>query len=156
MGGSFFSSGDNPLHTPRMPPHVYHQVKAACHAVLRSMFLCVATPIEGPEKEDYGDLDILVTIETGLVFPTSSQQGVPREIEELAADIKTASNAERVMVNPYTSSVHLAIPWPKYDSQTGEERNPTPQRFVQVDVHICRDLDQMFWVCWTSSPQLSC
>ncbi|KAK3397681.1 hypothetical protein B0T20DRAFT_479878 [Sordaria brevicollis] len=151
MGGSLFSSGDDPLHTPRMPPHVYHQVKAACHAVLRSMFLCVATPIEGPEKENYGDLDILVTMETGLVFPTSPQQVVPRELEELAADIKTASNAERVMVNPHTSSVHLAIPWPKLDFPVGEKREDTPLRFVQVDVHICRDLDQMFWGLFKSA-----
>lgn len=114
------------------------------------MFLCAATPIEGPEQKDYGDLDIHVTMETGLVFPTSPQPGVPRALEELAADIKTASNAEHVVVNPHTSSVHLAIPWPKDDSQLGEEREAT-ERFVQVDIHICKDLDQMFWVLFKSA-----
>ncbi|KAK1781370.1 hypothetical protein QBC45DRAFT_405997 [Copromyces sp. CBS 386.78] len=150
MGGSIFSSGDDPLHTPRMPPHIYHQVKAACHAALRTMFLCVASPIEGPEKKDYGDLDILVAMETRLVFPTSAQHDVPRGVEELAADIKAALNAERFIVNPYTNSMHLAIPWPKEDSQIGEEKDST-QRYFQVDISICKSMDQMFWALFKSA-----
>ena len=152
MGGSLFSSGENPLHTPRMPPHVYHQVKAACHAALRTMFLCVASPIEGPDKKDYGDLDILVAMETRLVFPASPHSDVPRGLEELAADIKTALNAERSIVNPYTNSMHLAIPWPRDHVQPGEEGNIT-QCYIQVDISICKNMDQMFWVCLTSGPR---
>ncbi|KAJ4418557.1 hypothetical protein N0V85_001390 [Neurospora sp. IMI 360204] len=114
------------------------------------MFLCVAAPIEGPEKKDYGDLDILVAMETRLVFPTSPQHGVPRGLEELAADIKTALNAERSIVNPYTNSMHLAIPWPKDDSQLGEDRDTT-QRYIQVDICICKSMDQMFWALFKSA-----
>lgn len=149
MGGSLFSSGDDPLHTPRMPPHVYNQVKATCHAALRTLFLCVASPIEGPEKEDHGDLDILVAMESRVVFPTSPEQGVPREVEELATDIKVALNAERSIVNPYTNSMHLAIPWPKDEFQAGEEGDRR-QCYIQVDISICKGMDQMFWVCSTS------
>ncbi|KAK3487259.1 hypothetical protein B0T13DRAFT_109672 [Neurospora crassa] len=147
MGGSMFSSGNDPLHTPRMPPHIYHHVKAACHATLRTIFVCVAGPIEGPEKEDYGDLDILVAMETRLVFPTSPRRCVARGVEELAADIKAALNAERCIVNPCNNSIHLAIPWPKDEPQLGEDR----QRYTQVDICICKNMDQMFWALFKSA-----
>ncbi|KAJ0161422.1 hypothetical protein CTA2_6234 [Colletotrichum tanaceti] len=63
MGGSAFASGEHALNTPRMPPKIYHHVKAKCLSALRELYICVASPIEGPEKEDFGDIDIVVTWE---------------------------------------------------------------------------------------------
>jgi hypothetical protein len=61
MGGIAFSLKDHRgLHTPRMRPAVYRHVRDACHAALRKRFLAVATPIEAPCKEDYGDVDVFV------------------------------------------------------------------------------------------------
>ncbi|KAK8068901.1 hypothetical protein PG994_005517 [Apiospora phragmitis] len=60
MGGQVFTSGPDPLYTPRMPPGVYQHVKATCHEKLKQIFEQVATPIEGPGKPDVGDIDFLV------------------------------------------------------------------------------------------------
>lgn len=53
MGGRVFATGHNPLHTPRMPPAVYARAKEICHQALGRVFQSVATPIEGPGKQDY-------------------------------------------------------------------------------------------------------
>lgn len=60
MGGKAFTSGLEPLLTPRMPPEMYHLVKKHIHSILSKHFEHVGTPIEAPGKTDYGDLDFLV------------------------------------------------------------------------------------------------
>ncbi|OHE92265.1 hypothetical protein CORC01_12434 [Colletotrichum orchidophilum] len=90
MGGSAFTSGDDPLDTPRMPAKVYERAKADCFAALRELFLCVASPIEGPEKQDYGDIDILVIWErapfVGKCGGESAPEPVSRRQEERETD----------------------------------------------------------------------
>lgn len=61
MGGIAFSLKDTRgLHTPRMPRTVYRFIRDICHAALRQRFMAVASPIEAPAKQDYGDVDIFV------------------------------------------------------------------------------------------------
>lgn len=66
MGGIAFNKPKSPynLNTPRMPPDVYRRVRDRCHTLLRRRFLAVASPIEAPCKQDYGDVDIFVAWDT--------------------------------------------------------------------------------------------
>ena len=60
MGGRAFSNGSNPLHTPRMPPKLYLEVRDQYISLLQRLFKHVASPIEAPSKADHGDIDIFV------------------------------------------------------------------------------------------------
>ncbi|KAL2137049.1 hypothetical protein VTI74DRAFT_9655 [Chaetomium olivicolor] len=159
MGGSAFSSLPEPPFTPRMPTEVYRHVLSACHAALREIFVYVATPIEGPGKKDHGDIDILVALEKRVAFPKTAGDAISRTPHELMAGIKRLLRAEYAIVHPTGSSANLAIPWPAnidhrfsttnevagLDQPAGESGEPKA-KFIQVDVRICPDVDQ---VCWT-------
>ncbi|KAK4108750.1 hypothetical protein N656DRAFT_717325 [Canariomyces notabilis] len=140
MGGSAFSSLPDAPYTPRMPPAVYQHVKSAFHTALRELFVYVATPIEGPEKTDHGDVDILVALERRLAFPhqhpTHQPQDSPSNPRDLIEEIKHLLNAEYAVVPPGGTSANLAIRWPK----------ELDHLYVQADVRICRDLDQLCWI----------
>ena len=64
MGGKAFSNGPTKLSTPRMPPAVYQPLRDECISLLARFFARVACPIEAPEKETYGDIDILDSVNT--------------------------------------------------------------------------------------------
>ena len=72
MGGNVFTS----LLTPRMSPIVYDQVRRRCSARLRELFTIVVTPIPGPAKKDYGDIDFLVAWEKSVTFPTAHSKAL--------------------------------------------------------------------------------
>ncbi|KDN70827.1 hypothetical protein CSUB01_08900 [Colletotrichum sublineola] len=107
MGGCAFA--DHALDTPRMPPEIYEHVKAKCTAVLRELYICVASPIEGPEKEDFGDIDILVTWEKATLQGRSKTK--PRSA---AAD-------ERPSVDNLESENKGDV---GTDDEEGQERSP--------------------------------
>ncbi|KAK3383915.1 hypothetical protein B0T24DRAFT_588525 [Lasiosphaeria ovina] len=157
MGGSAFSSKGIALHVPRMPPAVYSQVKAACHARLRDLFVYVATPIEGPEKKDHGDIDVLVALERPVVFPSTTYGArIQRPPRDMMAVVEKSLGAEHSIIDPAGGSANLAIPWPsKPDSGTenthsGQEKDEdededTKAAYVQIDIRICRDVDHLCW-----------
>lgn len=96
MGGQAFSKGLNALYTPRMPPAVYRYVRDRCHALLRTLFVVVATPIEGPGKSDYGDIDIFVTMRKQEYFGTSAAPKIPGTEEKFPfGAVMTLLSAER-------------------------------------------------------------
>ena len=104
MGGSAFAAGAKPLHTPRMPKSVYNLVKSRCHAILRDHYYCVASPIDGPGKKDFGDVDILTAWPK---YPATSRQ-------EALETMSKALNATRMIADKGKDiSGHLAIPWPE-------------------------------------------
>ena len=150
MGGSAFSSAPDPPYTPRMRPKVYQHVLSHCQAALRELFVCVATPIEGPGKNDHGDIDILVALERRVVFPVTEHDSVPRTPHELLAVVQRSLSAKRAIVRG--SSANLAIPWPSdmdehvrasgEASASGESR----VKYIQVDITICPDMEQLCWV----------
>ena len=80
---------------------------------LTNLFQNVVTPFEAPEKESYGDIDILVS---------SPQMGIVLSSETLKAQLG-ACRAITTVNSPTTS---LAVPH-------SEGRH----EFVQVDVHLC-------------------
>ncbi|PWI69534.1 hypothetical protein PCL_01181 [Purpureocillium lilacinum] len=133
MGGSAFNSGDRPLHTPRMPKSVYEDVKSRCMAILRQTYICVASPIDGPGKTDFGDIDILLAwLKDGRA---NTREGLH--------DVGKALGASRIIVSDACAS-NLALPWP--ESLAGEPADGQPDRYIQVDVRICRSLEEMQWM----------
>ncbi|RYO82555.1 hypothetical protein DL764_009594 [Monosporascus ibericus] len=161
MGGLAFASGSEPLYTPRMPPEIYQVVRDHCHAVLRQLFICVATPIEGPGKEDYGDIDIFLAWERKKIFPSKrvvdSLKGLPEEPLQAAARLLKAEKTR----TEQSHSLTLAIPWPEGPQDSAKQKDPastqvnrrndqveedTKRRFIQVDLHYCQNIDQLQWM----------
>ncbi|KAL2199734.1 hypothetical protein P885DRAFT_29394 [Corynascus similis CBS 632.67] len=136
MGGSAFSSYLDPPYTPRMPPAVYRRVVTVCHASLRDIFVCVASPIEGPGKKDYGDVDILVALEKRTVFPTTDDGSTPRSPHELMTVVQRSLGAKHAIIHPAGTSAHLAIQWP----------SDMDRHYVQVDIRICPSIDELCWI----------
>ncbi len=142
MGGSAFSSGADPLHTPRMPPDVYHAVKAECHARLRQLFLCVATPIDGAAKADFGDVDILVALDKHICSPLATPVRAARRDQVRPSKMATRcrpSSSLSARSGPSRhpagrQSANMAIPWP--DDLMPPHR--TRSCFIQVDVDRVR------------------
>lgn len=152
MGGSAFTSEPYLLNTPRMQPTVYHRVKSACHARLRELYLCVASPIEGPAKEDHGDIDIVVALERQAFFPSDSgpQLSHPRTGYEPLKTIAAALGAEHVIyLEPHLVSANMAIPWSEDindidNTDTGTDQ-PQQRRHIQVDIHIAQSFAEFQW-----------
>ncbi|KAI1073965.1 hypothetical protein F5B20DRAFT_475552 [Whalleya microplaca] len=143
MGGLAFSSGENPLYTPRMPTAVYDQVRDECHAKLRELFVVVATPIPGPAKEDHGDIDIFMTWERRVLFPSSSQQqDLPQDPLDAAAQLLNAQRTKKEQAAVWA----LAIPWPENMLPPSEEGTNAKQPFIQVDVHLSPSLEDLQWM----------
>ena len=145
MGGQVFAGGPNPLYTPRMPPVVYEFVKNACHAKLQQLFEQVATPIEGPEKADFGDIDFLVHGRR----PSDTEE--PPSPTTAAPEWRDAVQAALGATRRFSQQAHagsFAIPWPTGLGQGLDETQDVwrPQdkpRHIQVDVHVC-DAPQTF------------
>lgn len=143
MGGNAF-----PLYTPRMSQDVYERVRKQCHAILIQHFCYVGTPIEGPGKTTYGDIDFLVAEPCDDILDTGIRNG-----------LKTALGSVDCIE---TNTVSFALPWP--DPTSGGATTPksaapisrdgdetiegtrvsnatseaaSEQTFVQVDIQIC-------------------
>ncbi|CAJ2513247.1 Uu.00g013660.m01.CDS01 [Anthostomella pinea] len=113
-----------------MTPEVYRVVREQCCDKLRQFFDIVATPIEGPEKKDFGDLDFFVALSNLNEYPPEKPAQVA--IELLGA---VRHKMEQAKV------VAMAIPYPE-ELHTGSE---TPQ-YIQVDVHIYQDHRDVEWM----------
>ncbi|KAI0447633.1 hypothetical protein F4803DRAFT_498852 [Xylaria telfairii] len=159
MGGLAFASDPDPVLTPRMPPRVYRAVRDRCQKKLRKLFVVVATPIEGPAKTSFGDIDLFVAWARKDVFPSSkpttcSSLESPKEaVCRVLGAIKSKSE------NAHTAT--LAIPWPKdfpyssneaqtdgaeSDKQDAKSLADSKALCIQVDIHICKTLEQLQWM----------
>jgi hypothetical protein len=105
MGGSAFASGPDPLRTPRVPLAVYLAVKSRCETILKQLYTHVATPIEGPGKRDFGDVDFLVTLPIPPLC--SDRSGF------VAETIGKALGALRIIEQKGSPTRNFALPWPK-------------------------------------------
>ncbi|KAK6846300.1 hypothetical protein PG987_001488 [Apiospora arundinis] len=137
MGGQIFAGVTNPLYTPRMPPGVYQHVKAACHEKLRDAFEHVATPIEGPEKADFGDIDFLVY-----------SKSIDPQDKSWQREAYIALSAEDHF-SQQSPAASFAIPWPESlpvgVEDLHEEELSDKTRYIQVDVQVCENLDTFRW-----------
>lgn len=193
MGGSAFTAPPYGLHTPRMPPNVYHHVKADCLAKLGELYAITASPVEAPGKKDFGDVDILVTEERSSSSPSSTavplvEEGAPPPISESSQEKKEEEEEEKkkilmtknksthdqlikigeklqarhsIILSPPVSA-NFAIPWPiefefeqegegqqqlqQQQQQQQEQKSGQEKRYIQVDVRICKDEQQVRWV----------
>ncbi|RFU32178.1 hypothetical protein B7463_g4193, partial [Scytalidium lignicola] len=124
-----------------MPLDVYEQVGDEIRNALRQYYSAVATPIEAPGKEDFGDVDTLVTgpntAQFDLMSAASSQVG-----QRLA----TALKAKAWVQEKGNPTINLAIPWPSRTNYgNGDEVLDEKEKYVQVDVHICRSKKEFEW-----------
>jgi hypothetical protein len=176
MGGAAFTSGPDPLNTPRMPPHMYIRMRDECQFKLKTLFHRVHTPIEGPGKPDFGDVDLMV-----------ANDKVPgRSVQDALREVKEALGAEREKNDKKTQS--FAVPWPHDEnestikgvngegddseastiipgttgevagtssdtsgglsatSEINESASTPPKRYVQVDVRICGSEQELEWM----------
>ncbi|KAL5352484.1 hypothetical protein ACLOAV_002432 [Pseudogymnoascus australis] len=123
MGGNVFTT----LSTPRMPPSVYFPIRDRCHAILSAYYTHVCTPLEAPEKETFGDIDILV--HGPLPNP-------PAPISELGAALNAAASVLPRAENP---EANYAIPWPSSELTPADPADPASRedeqnRFIQIDL----------------------
>ncbi|KAH7127596.1 hypothetical protein EDB81DRAFT_809620 [Dactylonectria macrodidyma] len=142
MGGSAFTTGrSQPLPTPRMPRDVYDAVKTRCLAILQEHYLCVASPIDGPGKKDFGDVDILLA---WPLKPSASKQEAFKTIAEALEATDTIVDKGKDV------SGHLALPWPPQlypASNDLQHQEPNDgQLFIQVDVRVCDSLEYFQWM----------
>ncbi|KAI0418542.1 hypothetical protein F5X98DRAFT_373690 [Xylaria grammica] len=159
MGGLAFASGPNPVFTPRMRPEVYYAVRDRCQEKLRELFVAVATPIEGPAKTDFGDIDLFVAWSRHDVFPPlesvpfgDSPESPQEAISRALGAIQWKSDNSHTMT--------MAIPWPgdfpfggteaqiteqNIDEDERSAKDPKPTG-IQVDIHICKTLDYLQWM----------
>ncbi|EFQ36427.1 hypothetical protein CGRA01v4_10478 [Colletotrichum graminicola] len=107
MGGCAFAH--HGLDTPRMPPEIYEHVKAKCTAALRELYICVASPIEGPEKEDFGDIDIVLTWEKAPLQARSITKPTSAAADD-RADVESQESGDEECVGT--------------DDEEGQERSP--------------------------------
>ena len=126
MGGKAFTHLEPPLSTPRLPPHVYWPLREELVSLVAKYYKHVSSPLEAPEKESFGDIDILTS------EPLGDLQVIPDELGK-ALHAKAAINASGPGSRSY------AVPYPGSDSD-----------FVQVDVHVCH-IDTYTWELFTHS-----
>ncbi|KAM7197660.1 hypothetical protein V8F20_006550 [Naviculisporaceae sp. PSN 640] len=151
MGGLAFTTPPYGLHTPRMPPAVYNQVKASCMAKLSELYAIVASPVDAPAKKDFGDVDFLVAEKKQSPAVPASETGLPSENDEdtrtqlLAIGGKLQASHSIILSPPV--SANFAIPWPAGTEQEDQDQKTedTREKFIQVDVRICKDEQQVKW-----------
>ncbi|KAI8629485.1 hypothetical protein F5Y19DRAFT_83761 [Xylariaceae sp. FL1651] len=117
MGGLAFTSGPDPLYTPRMRPEVYRAVRDECQEKLRELFVVVAAPIEAPAKTSFGDIDLFVTWEQKKVFPSPTTNTNNAPLGPLSDDdpmeaIYQRLGAVRQKSEGKEHTMAMAIPWP--------------------------------------------
>lgn len=112
MGGKAFTSGPNPLKTPRMPPEVYYSLRDRYLSKLSALYAYVATPTEAPSKTSYGDIDILVSEPTS---PSITAEYVAQSL-----------GVERTHTISGSTTSSFALPYPDF-----------PDNHVQLDFHVC-------------------
>ncbi|KAI0469546.1 hypothetical protein F4859DRAFT_134993 [Xylaria cf. heliscus] len=163
MGGLAFASGPGRVFTPRMQPAIYRAVRDRCQAKLRELFVVVATPIEGPAKTSFGDIDFFVAWERKNVFPSlqpASSSSPPDESPKEAIYRVLGAISHR---SGNKSVATIAIPWPEdfpysnneagvnspESEKNDDEKSPTTELQplgIQVDIHICPTLEHMQWM----------
>jgi hypothetical protein len=129
MGGHAFKE----LYCPRISPDIYAEVKLQTTSALRKIFRHVTVPTEMPEKEDYGDIDFLVS---GLLHSpinaTIDDFDWPGTVQTVRSAFNTVYG-RRGFKNP--DCMYFAIRAP------GQEN----ELWVQVDVKLCFDPALFEW-----------
>lgn len=138
MGGKAFSRLDPPLETPRMPKETYLVVKNQLIRTLAPAFSWIDTPIEGPGKQDYGDIDLIVS---GLVGSDMRKESILTLINQLLG-------AQAQITEPGSAvAAHFAIPWP--------EELPYPADYGTLPTDDSHELNQSTTTLGAISPDFT-
>jgi hypothetical protein len=134
MGGLTFRTpgkhGEPALDTPRMPPAVYIKLREKFLDLLSTRFYRLAAcPVESPEKDTYGDIDILVE--------------EPRHAFTVQ-DLAVALGALRYNYDSADPTINFAIP----DTEREGEQDVVVYR--QLDVVVCKP-ETLDWEVFTKS-----
>ncbi|KAI0376271.1 hypothetical protein F5Y04DRAFT_214214 [Hypomontagnella monticulosa] len=144
MGGNVFTS----LLTPRMSPTVYDQVRRRCSARLRELFTIVVTPIPGPAKKDYGDIDFLVAWEKSVTFPTAHSKALISSLAPSNRDpLEAAARHLRAHAThrEQAKALNIAIPWPD-DLRLRDIAHTEEDLYIQVDLNLVDTQEQLTWM----------
>nr|RBQ92958.1 hypothetical protein FVER53263_10261 [Fusarium verticillioides] len=117
MGGKAFAHANPPLETPRMSHTAYLEAKNTVIRRLNEKFYWTNVPMEGPGKEDHGDVDVLVC----------DMKGIDIFKETVLDAISNALGAESRITEGGAShfSAHFAIPWPEHIPLPQAKGKPT-------------------------------
>lgn len=138
-----------------MPKKVYVQFKTQCLEILRDLYEIVESPIDGPGKTDFGDVDIAVQGPKEGTITTDAPQALEQISEALGA-------VRMIVAKGEDASSNLAVPWPELlesrtinedaqqqESPEGTAGAPRPQskepKYIQVDISIFTDRDRLEW-----------
>jgi hypothetical protein len=129
MGGHAFPL----LHCPRIPPDIYTKVKQQTTTVLRTIFSHVVVPAEMPEKEDYGDIDFLVS----SPFHSPSSTNI-KDYDWIGSVLRIKSalstrHGRQGFKNP--GCMYFAIRAPDHEDKY----------WIQVDVKVCFKPEMFEW-----------
>lgn len=150
MGGRAFSDGPKPLFTPRMSPQVYGHVKRRLISTLRLAFSLVHSPVDGPGKVDYGDVDLM------LQWNPQYFEKVFERHRLYQYDVMLGSNAADVVgrlleqkrsrnVGKLCGTWSYAVEWPHDLNPPSNPDNDQDQAYIQVDVKVSEEADQVYW-----------
>lgn len=162
MGGKAFSTGPNAVRTPRMVPEVYVFALNRTTNALEKLFPNVKSPIEGPEKASFGDIDVMVSLE-GAAF-TKEELDDPQK-EAVWAAVKEELGAYRVIhdKNAYGSQTFAVSRPGDIDADVWERQVKLMQEeetkaefennlvesmdwfFIQVDVQLTDTTEELEW-----------
>ncbi|CAG8982786.1 hypothetical protein HYALB_00001067 [Hymenoscyphus albidus] len=174
MGGSAFLTHNPPLPTPRMPLEIYQKILSQTLTLLQEHYSQCASPIEGPGKKDFGDVDILVASPKSPeydVFPSSSRDTKRTEIQspmrEVAQNLSILLGAEAFIVEKGNPTINFAIPWPESvtlpntnvnsdqaQQNVEEEEHQTPtqeKKYIQIDIHHLPNPQYFHWELFHSA-----
>ncbi|PQE12364.1 hypothetical protein CJF31_00000563 [Rutstroemia sp. NJR-2017a BVV2] len=118
-------------------------------AILRNYYTNVSSAIEGPGKTTYGDVDVLVA----GPLPNAFTPGIP-----VAEKLKQALHAKACIQDKGNPTINFAVPWPRDDASTDgkaqiddEGESGEENKYVQVDVHICKNTHDFEWELFHSA-----
>ncbi|CAL1713280.1 unnamed protein product [Somion occarium] len=122
MGGQAFNAQYPEAKFPRMSHAIYAAMKDRLRLIVETLYEKVVVPHEAPEKVDHGDVDFLVR---------GPRPGLTHE------DVKEGLGA-RYSVPAHPTS-HYAVPTDIFGDGQSE-------CFIQVDVHVCKDEEDLYRV----------
>ncbi|KAI9667072.1 MAG: hypothetical protein M1831_001249 [Alyxoria varia] len=89
MGGKLFTTpgpdGSPALHVPRLPTRLHDALSCICKSILQECFEHVETPASAPEKEDHGDIDMVVCAPRGPFHSTSTTPTTDTQLDNGAS-----------------------------------------------------------------------
>ncbi|KAH6912670.1 hypothetical protein BKA70DRAFT_1097375 [Coprinopsis sp. MPI-PUGE-AT-0042] len=151
MGGSAFASILGNGAFPRLPPRIYQSVKARYLAKIGNLYTLVTVPIEAPEKETHGDLDILVAVpKSSLTIGGNTQALGSEPLSPFVAPsvVQAVLGATHLVACEGNRTSNFAVPievgeWAplgyEAEEQVARKESEDGRIYYQVDVHPCSD-----------------